>query len=130
MICESCKEFMCFTKFSKTIDGYIWTCNEHVKKTSSISQIIQLFFKMRKSFKDIFLFVYYWSNKTLQSRIGQELNLNKNNISKWCYFKRETCQIMFEFSNVKLGGIHDNGMLRQSKQMSRYFSKENIIEKD
>lgn len=64
---------------------------------------------MRKSLKTIFIFIYHWCGKNFQTSIGRELGLSKNTIVDWSYCLREVCQAIFLFSDIKFGGIDDEG---------------------
>jgi hypothetical protein len=76
------------------------------------------------------LFIYHWSNKTIQSRIAEESSLSKNTVSNWCYFMRETCQIIFLFANIKLGWVDEDKVGKIVEIDESLFLKENRIGED
>lgn len=108
MICNDCERLMNLVK-SKTVDGFVWICNNHSGRIHSNVRKLSFFENMKKSFKVIFLFLYYWSKKDIQSEISREIKINKNTASEWAYCLREVLQLVFLFSKVKLGGINIDG---------------------
>lgn len=108
MLCGTCNSEMCLVKSVKCMDGYVWICNEHEKRIQVSVRAFSFFEGMRKPFKTIFLFLYYWSAKDIQCNMGRELRLNKNTVTEWSLVLRETCQMIFELTDVKLGGVDEN----------------------
>lgn len=110
MICIDCKNYMKLNLDSKSLDGYIWICNNQHKKLQISVRKFSFFNNIRKSFKQCFLFIYYWCEQKEQIKIINELSISKNTCSSWCFNLRELCQIILtNSSNFQLGGIDIDG---------------------
>jgi hypothetical protein len=108
MVCSDCGNYMNLVKF-KSIDGFVWRCNQNSKKIQTSIRAFSFFDNIRKSLKQIFLFIYYWSKQENLIETNRELGLNKNICTEWSYILREFCQPIFIHSNIEIGGVDQDG---------------------